>query len=173
MYGVCCLPQIASLPACVSPHLHVTRMCINLHAEITFSVIYDTQNTATEPYRLQVTMPQPLVAPQALVSKDPLQFQWGGGRFYPDCEDDGAILLDNLHSLLKPSGVSSHSQSTSHDRKMTTDDFLYIVRVNEAQEVDLTAICAGDVKMLSVEYISGLLPGVCVIMASVMLARPV
>ena len=122
MYGVCCLPQIPSLPVCASLHLHMTRMCINLHAEMTFSVIYDRQNTATEPYRLQVTM---LVVPQALVSRGPLQFQQDGGQFYPNCENDGAILLDNLHSFLKPSGVSSHSQSTSHYRKMTTDNFLY------------------------------------------------
>jgi len=30
-------------------------------------------------------------------------------------EDDGATLLDNLHSFLKPSSVSSLSQSTSRD----------------------------------------------------------
>jgi hypothetical protein len=40
---------------------------------------------------------------------------------------------------------------------MTTDDFLCIVHVNEAQEGDRMAICAGDVKMLSVTYVSGLL----------------
>jgi hypothetical protein len=56
---------------------------------------------------------------------------------------------------------------------MTTDDFLYIVRVNEAQEEDHKAICASDMKMLSVAYVSGLLLGVCFIMAAVMLAKPV
>jgi len=50
---------------------------------------------------------------------------------------------------------------------------IIIVHVNEAQEGDRTAICAGDVKMLSVAYVSGLLPGICFIMAAVMLARPV
>jgi hypothetical protein len=98
-------------------------------------------------------MSQLLVLPQALVSRGPLQFQRGGGQFYPNCEDDGAILLDNLHSFLKPSRVSSDSRSTSHDREMNTDDFLYIVHVNEAQEGDHTAICAGDMKMLLVAYV--------------------
>ena len=50
-----------------------------------------------------------------------------------NCEDDVASLLDNLHSFLKPSNVSSPSQLTSHDRE-TTDDVTYIVLVNEAQE---------------------------------------
>ena len=72
---------------------------------------------------------QLLVAPQALVSRGPLQFQRGGGRFYPNCEDNGAILLDNLYSFLKPSRVSSHNLSTSNDREMINDDFLYIVHV--------------------------------------------
>ena len=72
---------------------------------------------------------------------------------HPNCKDDGATL-DNLHSFLKPSGVSSPSQSTSHDKE-TTDDVQYIVHVNEAHEGDCTAICAGDVKMLWVAYVSG------------------
>lgn len=97
------------------------------------------------------------MAPQALVSRSPLQFQRCGGRFYPNCKDDGVIFLHSLHYFLKPPHVSSHSQSTSHDRETTTDDFLYIVHVNEEQEGDCTAICAGDVKMLSVTYVRGLL----------------
>jgi len=48
VHGMCYLPQITSLPVRMSSHFHVTCMCINLHAEMTFSVIYDTQNTATE-----------------------------------------------------------------------------------------------------------------------------
>jgi hypothetical protein len=43
------------------------------------------------------------------------------GLLDPNCEDDGANLLDTLHSFLKPSSVSSPSQPTSHDRE-TTDD---------------------------------------------------
>ena len=39
------------------------------------------------------------------------------GLLDPNCEDDSAILLDNLHSFFKPSSVSSPSQSTSHDRR--------------------------------------------------------
>ena len=49
-----------------------------------------------------------------------------------NCEDDDvATLLDNLHSCIKTSVVSSPSQSTSHDRE-TTDDVPRIVYVNEA-----------------------------------------
>ena len=71
------------------------------------------------------------------------------GLLNPNCEDDGATLLDNLHSCLKTSVVSSPSQSTSHDRE-TTDDVPHIVYVNEAQEGVRTAMCGGDVKMFSV-----------------------
>jgi len=76
------------------------------------------------------------------------------GLLNPNSEDDGATLLDNLHSCLKPSVVSSPSQSIRHDRE-TTDDVLYIVYMNKAQEVVCTAMCAGDVKMSSVAYVSG------------------
>ena len=38
-----------------------------------------------------------------------------------NCEDDGATLLDNLHSCLKPSVVPSTSQLISHDREITDD----------------------------------------------------
>ncbi len=44
-------------------------------------------------------------------------------------EDDGATLLDNLHSFLK-SSVSLPSRLTSHDRE-TIDDVPYIVHMNE------------------------------------------
>jgi hypothetical protein len=54
------------------------------------------------------------------------------GLLDPNCEDDGATLLDNLHSFLKPSSVSSPSQSARHDRE-TTDDIPYIADTNEAQ----------------------------------------
>jgi len=87
-------------------------------------------------------------------------------------EDDGATLLDYLHPCLKPSVVSSPNQSISHDRQ-TTDDVPYIVHMNEAQEGVRMAMCAGDVKMFSVAYVCGLLPGVCFVMGTVMLARPV
>jgi hypothetical protein len=50
---------------------------------------------------------------------------------------------------------------------------MIIVHVNETQEGDHTAICAGDMKMLPVAYVSGLLPGICFIMAAVILARSV
>lgn len=76
------------------------------------------------------------------------------GLLDPNCEDDGATLRDNLHSFLKPSSVSSPSQSTSHDRE-TTAYVPYIAHANEAQEGVRTAIRAGNVKMLPVAYVSG------------------
>jgi len=36
-----------------------------------------------------------------------------------DCEDDGASLLDKLHSFLKPSKATSASPLTIHDSKPT------------------------------------------------------
>jgi len=78
------------------------------------------------------------------------------GLLNPNCEDDGATLLDNLHSCLKPSVVSSPSQPISHDRE-TTDYMPYIVYVNEAQEGVRTAMCGGDVKMFSVAHVSGVI----------------
>jgi hypothetical protein len=64
----------------------------------------------------------------------------------PNCEDDDATLLVNLHSCLKPSVVSAPSQSISHDRQ-TTDNVPYTVHVNKVQEGVGTAMCAGDLKM--------------------------
>ena len=58
-----------------------------------------------------------------------------------------------------------------HERCMMV--MMIIVHVNETQEGDHTAICAGDMKMLPVAYVSGLLPGICFIMAAVILARSV
>ena len=52
------------------------------------------------------------------------------GLLNPNSDDDGATLLDNLHSCLKSSVVSSPCQSISHDRK-TADDAPYIVRVTK------------------------------------------
>jgi hypothetical protein len=45
-----------------------------------------------------------------------------------NCEDDGAILLDNLHSFLKPSSVSSPSQSISHDREASYAKKVFILQ---------------------------------------------
>jgi len=55
------------------------------------------------------------------------------GLLNPNSDDDGATLLHNLHSCLKPSVVSSPSQSISHDRE-TTDDAPYIVRVTKQRK---------------------------------------
>jgi len=75
------------------------------------------------------------------------------GLLNPNSDDDGATLLDNLHSCVKTSAVSSPSQSISHDRE-TTDDAAYIFR-DKAQEGVHTAMCAGDMKMFSVVYVIG------------------
>jgi len=47
------------------------------------------------------------------------------GLLNANSDDDGATLLDNLHSFVKTSVVSSPSQSISQDRE-TTDDAPYI-----------------------------------------------
>ena len=48
------------------------------------------------------------------------------GLFNPNSDDDGATLQDNLHSCLKPSVVSSPSQSISHDRETT--DIVHVTK---------------------------------------------
>ena len=70
------------------------------------------------------------------------------------CEDDGATLLDNLHSFLKPSCVSSSSPSVSHVRE-TTDDAPYVDDTKEVQKGECKAVRFCDMAALSVAYISG------------------
>jgi hypothetical protein len=41
------------------------------------------------------------------------------GLLDPNCKGDGATLLDNLYSFLKPSRISLPSLSTSHEREIT------------------------------------------------------
>jgi hypothetical protein len=94
------------------------------------------------------------------------------GLLDPKCNDVGATLLDNMHSFLRPTSVSSPHPSTSHCRE-TTNDVLYIVDVNKVQEGVCTAICDGDVKMLLVAYVSGFIARQLFVMAAVMLARPI
>jgi hypothetical protein len=63
------------------------------------------------------------------------------------CEDDGASLLDNLHSFLKPSNASSTNPLTSHDSE-TTDSVPDIVRIGkETQSGVSAAVSACDVKI--------------------------
>ena len=73
----------------------------------------------------------------------------------PNCEDDGASLLDKLHSLLKPSNASSTSPSTSHDNETTVSvpDIVHIGK--EAQRGVSASVCAYDVKMFSLAYVIG------------------
>jgi hypothetical protein len=72
-----------------------------------------------------------------------------------NCEDDGACLLDKLQSFLKPSYASSTSPSIGHDSE-TTDSVPDIVHIGqEAQHSISATVCAGDVKMFSVSYVSG------------------
>ena len=78
------------------------------------------------------------------------------GLFDPKCGDDGSTVLDNLHSFLRPSSVSSSSPMTSHYRE-TTKDVLYIVDVKKVSEGVRTAIHDCDVKMILVAYVSGII----------------
>jgi hypothetical protein len=71
-----------------------------------------------------------------------------------NCEDDGASLLDNLHSFLKSSCVSSSSLLTSHVRG-TTDDDSNIDDMKEAQQGVCEAVRVGDMEVLSIAYVSG------------------
>ena len=72
-----------------------------------------------------------------------------------NCEDDGASLLDKLHSFLNPSNATSTSPSTSHDSE-TTDSVPDIVHIGKEAQRDVSvAVRACDVKMFSVAYVSG------------------
>ena len=44
----------------------------------------------------------------------------------PSCKDDDTTLLDNPHSFLKPSSVSSLCQSTNYARETTDDIFVFV-----------------------------------------------
>jgi hypothetical protein len=70
-------------------------------------------------------------------------------------EDDGASLLGKLHSFLKPSNASTTSPSTNHDREAngSVSDFVHIGK--EVQYVVSAAVCACDVKLFPVAYVSG------------------
>jgi hypothetical protein len=64
----------------------------------------------------------------------------------PKYEDDGDTHLDNLHSFLRPSSISSLSLSTSHDRQ-TTDHVPFIAHGKEAQQEMHMAMRDGDIKV--------------------------
>jgi hypothetical protein len=70
------------------------------------------------------------------------------------CEDDGATLLDNLHSFLKPSRASSPSPSTSCD-KVTTDNVSNMVHVVKKAQLRARAVHADDMTVFSVVHVSG------------------
>jgi len=55
-----------------------------------------------------------------------------------NCEDDGASLLDKLHSFLKPSNAISASPSTSHDSE-TTDTVADIVHIGKEAQRGVSA----------------------------------
>ena len=79
------------------------------------------------------------------------------GLYGTACEDDGASLLDNLHSFLKPSRASSPSPLTSLD-KVTTDSVPYIVHVvKEAQLGARAAVDVNDMTVFSVAHVSGII----------------
>jgi hypothetical protein len=54
-----------------------------------------------------------------------------------------------------------------------TDDVPYTVQMNETQETVCTTIHAGDMKVLSVAYVSGFIASHLLLMAAVKLAGPV
>jgi hypothetical protein len=73
-----------------------------------------------------------------------------------NCGDDGASLLDKLHTLLKASNVSSTSPSTSHDSE-TTDCVPFFTLEREAECGVSSTVCACYMKMFSVAYVSGVI----------------
>jgi hypothetical protein len=73
------------------------------------------------------------------------------GLYGTACEHDGATLLDNLHSFLKPSTASSPNP-------LTTDSVPYFVHV--VKEVQLGAratVRADDTTVFSVAHVSGII----------------
>jgi hypothetical protein len=62
--------------------------------------------------------------------------------------------LDNLHSFLSPSIICSPSLSTINDGE-TTDDVPFIAHGKEAQQEVHMATHDGDMKVLSIAYVSG------------------
>jgi len=71
---VCALP---SVPARVSRNFHAARIKHNLQTKVPSSAIYATTSTATEPCRLQLTTSKPFAAPQAFVSRRPINLHQG------------------------------------------------------------------------------------------------
>ena len=69
-------------------------------------------------------------------------------------EDDGASLQDKLHSFHEPSYTSSTIPLTRHDSETTDSgpDIFHIVR-EEQCGMNVT-VCACDMKMFSVAYVS-------------------
>jgi hypothetical protein len=72
----------------------------------TFPAIYQIRNTLTEPSRLQVTLSQPLLAPQVFVSRRPLkpQITTCGTRFpnwlfKPNSRNPAFLKLGWLHKI--------------------------------------------------------------------------
>jgi hypothetical protein len=79
------------------------------------------------------------------------------GLYGAASEDDGATLLDNVHSFLKPSRASSPSPLTSRD-KVTTYSVPYIVHVvKEAQLGAGATVHADDMTVFSVARVSGII----------------
>lgn len=78
-----------------------------------------------------------------------------GGQCGTTCEEDDTILLDNLHSLLRGPDASPSDPSICHRRE--TPDNVHATR-NVAKQVRQTAgaaVCAGDMKIFSVVYVTG------------------
>jgi hypothetical protein len=72
-----------------------------------------------------------------------------------NCEDDGASLLDKLHSFLKPSNAPSTSPSTSHDGEAIDSVSDIVIIGKESQCGVSAAVRACDVKLFPATYVSG------------------
>jgi hypothetical protein len=72
-----------------------------------------------------------------------------------NCEDDGASLLDKLHSFLKLSNASSTSPSASHGSEAIDSVSDIVIVAKESQCGMSAAVHACDMKLFPATYVSG------------------
>jgi hypothetical protein len=72
-----------------------------------------------------------------------------------NCKDDGTALLDDLHSFLRASNASPPNPSTSHSRENPDDVSDSFHGLENVQQKVASDVCAGDMEILSVAYVSG------------------
>ncbi|XP_033609559.1 uncharacterized protein LOC111870082 isoform X2 [Cryptotermes secundus] len=81
-----------------------------------------------------------------------LAFRVLGGT---NCEDDGATLLDNLHSFLREPEAASQNSSTSHGKETHAGVPESFHVAQQVQKDISTAVPADDMEVFSVAYVSG------------------